>query len=407
MDPRAFIEEIGLAALGIRPLAPLPSVGFKPLDAPDHAASSLSVDRFWELVTSIKPGRSGERGESAFRSTMRVARGDLARKYADQFPSRAGRTLNGRAGDDVEHAAGFSRVVADDTGGAPLRGFLHPPLAGHPIVLLVHGLFDSKESRYMRIVAGSFAAGGFGVLVPDMRWHGELLSSDWPATLGIVEAADLMAWGAWVARDYPSPIGLVGFSLGALDVIHALARSEASELFRAGGIVFSPPANLERTRRLLDVPASFFELGMESFLVGFFQRSLAQRIGDLRPADGPAPRASSPGLFTRFLEWLAPRMSLEGPDELLRLADPKAKLAACRRPLLIVADANDPIYRSPTAPELAAASAGSDWVRAIETPSGGHIGQIGCYPEWCAGLFGRFFSLSHAVTGSPIRTHDE
>ena len=404
MDPRAFVGEMGLAALGIAPLSPLAPVGFKPPDASYHVADSLSIDRFWEHVTSIAPGSSGEKGESAFRATMRVARGDLARKSADQFPSRAGRALDGRAGDGLGHAAGFSRVVADDTGGAPLRGFIHPPLAEHPIVLLVHGLFDSKESRYIRIVAESFAAGGFGVLVPDMRWHGELLSADLPATLGIVEGADLMAWGAWLARDDPSPIGLVGFSLGALDVIHALARPGGSEIFRAGGIVFSPPANLERTRRLLDVPASLFELGMEGFLIGFFQQALAQRMRDLIPADELALRASSPGLFTRFLEWLAPRMSLTGPEELLRLADPKAKLTDCRRPLLMVTNANDPIYRSPTAPDLAAASAENAWVRAIETPCGGHIGQLGCYPEWCAGLFGRFFSRSSAVERTAARS---
>jgi len=265
-------------------------------------------------------------------------------------------------------------------------------------------LFDSKESRYIRIVAESFAAGGFGVLVPDMRWHGELLSSDWPATLGIVEGADLTAWGAWLARDHPSPIGLVGFSLGALDVIHALARSGGSEIFRAGGIVFSPPANLEKTRRFLDTPASLFELGMESLLIGFFQQALAQRMRDLAPADALASRAGSPGLFTRFLEWLAPRMSLTGPEEVLRLADPKPKLAECRRPLLMVTTAYDPIYRSPTAPDLAAASAKNAWARAIETPHGGHIGQLGCYPEWCAGLFGRFFSLSSAVEGAEARS---
>ena len=416
MDPRAFIEELGLAALGIEPLAPLAPVGFKPPDGSLHSAHAPSAGRFWDLVASNAPGSSGEKGESAFRSTMRVARGDLARKYADQLPSRAGRILNG-AGDDLEHRAGFSRVAADDTDGAPLRGFIHPPLPGHPIVLLVHGLFDSKRSGYIRIVAEAFAAGGFGVFVPDMRWHGELLSPDWPATLGIVEGADLVAWGAWIARRYPSrtgipglashadhPIGLVGFSLGALNVIHALAHSGASDIFRAGGIVFSPPANLDRTRRVLDVPASFFELGMESFLIGFFQQAMAQRMGDLVRADEPAPRASAPGLFTRFLEWLAPRMRLAGVGELLRMADPLAKLADCRRPLLLVTGANDPIYRSPTAPDFAAASAESDWVRAIETPHGGHIGHLGCYPDWCAGLFGRFFSLSNTVVDAAARS---
>jgi predicted alpha/beta-fold hydrolase len=438
LDARAFFEEMALAALGIGPLAVIPGIEFRPADdrhsTSAHATipgSALSAGRFWEAIGPLEPRRRGGRDESAFRSTMRVARGDLKRRYSDQDPVRAGREPLDGAGNWPEYAPGFSRIVADDTGRAPLRAFFHPPRPAHPIIVLVHGLFDSKLSRYIRIVAESFAAGGFGVLVPDMRWHGELLTREWLVTLGLAEGPDLVGWGAWLQRMKPQPasgsrprddsshvLGLVGFSLGALDAIHALAHPRAAEVFRAGGIVFSPPADLETTRPVLDTPATLREFGMEAAVIDFFQRALSLRMKELHAFPEARARPRAPELFSRFLDWLAPLLNSTGEqvsapapgsepspstprsmtaDGLLRLADPRHALPACRRPLLVVCSSHDPVYRTPTAPDLAASSAGNGWVRVVETPAGGHIGHIGRYPEWCAGLFGRFFSLSGSV----------
>jgi hypothetical protein len=44
---------------------------------------------------------------------------------------------------------------------------------------------------------------------------------------------------------------------------------------------------------------------------------------------------------------------------------------------------------------------GNAFVRVIETPGGGHIGQPGIYPQWMAEILNQFFSLAPGVSGPP------
>ena len=379
----SLLSEAGLSLMGCRPLPPLPSPRL-PVPNGMH-----TLEELWGQVESVP---RQDREESGFASTIRVAKGDMWRRWADQVPGMAG---IGPA------PSGFARVQGARLapGRAPLHALFHPPGSSGPTVIVVHGLYDSKLSHYVLLTATALVRHGWGVLVPDMRWHGELLLRDWLPSLGIEEGLDLLEWGRWVQRQHPGrPVGLVGFSLGALDVVHALSHDAAGEVLRAGGIAVCPPASLHRTLQTLDGKARVTELGRNAFLRKFFQTALRIRTGRLG-LDG-----SSQGLFGRFLEWLAAHGAGGAGltvSRLLDLADPLPCLPRCRRPLLVLASGNDSIYLERTADKLAEAARANPFVRVIETPGGGHIGQLGTYPQWMADILYQLFSLGpEAVAGS-------
>lgn len=371
-------SELALAVTVPGRLRPLPDPR---LPLPEGVADAAGL---WRALAPLEPG---PRRESAFVSTSRAAKRDLWRKRADQEAGLAGRG---------EAPAGFETVdgLAAGDGRAPLHALVRPPREGRGGVIVVHGMYDSKQSLYVRLVGEWLARQGWGVALVDMRWHGRLLSKDWLPTLGLQEGGDLVAWsGVLRERWGGAPVGLLGFSLGALAVIHGLARPEAAGAFRLGGAAFSPPASLGRALRGLDREVSFRRSGLEASILQMFQRLLRRRMERWSlEARGPRP-------FGRFLEWLVPRLA-EGPRSVagfLDRADPRARLAASRRPLLVVSAQDDPVFPDGTAEELAREARDHPGVRVLPTAAGGHIGHLGTYPVWTAELLHRFFSLAGGV----------
>lgn len=390
--------------------------GLRPLPGPRLAPCRADADgqELWRCLDDVDRlvgagiARPQPR-ESAYRSTTRIANGDLWRRFGDQTPERACggvippgfvRIPNGEEKEQMEPPGGAR---------APLHAYFHRPRPGMPTIIVVHGLYDSKHSRFVRFTAELLAAQGFGVLAPDMRWHGCLLR--WLPTLGIEEGQDLVAWREWLRTQAPeSPVGLIGFSLGALDVVRALALDARGEIFRAGGIVISPPASLPLTLVRLDDPPSFADHGGLLFIRDYFLTSLRRRMrtlaaGPAGPAGITAPDPRSERPFADFLVWLA-RQPLfppgTTPESLLGLADPRPQLARIRRPLVLVASRRDPIFSELAFLDLQAAAAGNPSLHFLATTDGGHIGQLGTYPRWTAELLNRFFLASPGVAdGSP------
>jgi len=285
-----------LAACSLHRL-PEPSIPSCPTEG---VASSL-----WHCLDGIP---RDDRPESGFTSTFRVS--DTSRKQRDQsLPSAC----------EGPTPPGFElRRVDMDAGRAPLVALVAPPSdASSPIVIVVHGLFDSKYTRYVEVTGELFQRQGFGVVLPDMRCHGCLLSRQWLPTLGVEEGADLLAWGRWLAREHPGhPIGLVGFSLGGLDVLHAMGQPGADEVFTAGAVAVSPAADLPRLVQYLDAKVFFADAGFsKSFRTGFrsLLRKRAKELG-----------MTAEGSFAGTVEFLVSERPELGPTpaEFLDRADP-------------------------------------------------------------------------------------
>jgi len=346
---------------------------------PDCApASALAL---WECIAAIP---RQDRPESGFTSTVRVS--DISRKEKDQaLPSACeGPTP---AGFTLEH-------LEMPAGRAPLVAFVAPPAGdSNPIVFVVHGMFDSKNTSYVQVTGDLLRRQGFGVVIPDMRFHGCLLSKQWLPTLGIEEGADLAAWAKRIASDHPGhPIGLVGFSLGGLSVLHAMGQKEAAEIFAAGTVAVSPAADLPRLVRYLDAKVFFADSGFTASMRKGFRTYLHKRSKELG--------VESIATFQDALERIARTLPELGPDtqEFLRRADPSSAVASSPRPLLILVTSNDPIIPVSSIDDLTRAGRDNPHVHVIETPYGGHIGQPGDSPDWYAAVLSAFFRYSAKVS---------
>ena len=382
-----------VAAVGCAGLRPLPAPAVAPCAGDTAAALWSCLDRTdRDVGTDV---RAAQPRETAYRSTARVVEGDLRRKLRDQRRASAC---------DGTPPPGFIAVDEQPTeeGRAPLRAYFHEPAAGRPTVIVVHGLYDSKQSRYVRVAAAYLASRGYGVLAPDMRFHGCLLASHLPS-LGPEETADLLAWGRWLrARAPRSDVGLLGFSLGTVYVIQALAADADADgaVFRAGGVAVSPAADLPGTIQRLDDPPSLADRGLQSLLVRFFQHALRTRMREL----GIPTRAAGERSFARFLDWLSHQTTVSPPgttvESLIARADVLPALAHVRRPLLLITSRRDPIYAEGGLVALRRA-ANNPMVHLVETTDGGHIGVLGTYPRWTAAVLERFFAESAAATVGP------
>lgn len=383
-----------LALAGCTGLKPLPQAHLPACSPAATPAALWSCLDGTDRETHAGIGEALPR-ETAYQSTSRVTNGDLRRKLADQHLSKACLSAP-----PPGFEAWSAEPIEEDR--APLRAYLHRPQPGRATVIVVHGLYDSKNSGYVRQAAGLLAGAGFGVLVPDMRFHGCLLRGFLP-TLGREEARDLVSWAAQLrARSPDSPVGLLGFSLGSLDVIRALAVDQDGSAFPAGGIAVSPPASLPLSLARLDDPPTFSDHGLQLLFRKFFQDALRTRMGELGILPPRGAERQRP--FARFLAWLAksyafPREST--PETIVAAADPVPRLADIHRPLLLIASRRDPIFAESALLELRRGVEGRPLLHLVETTDGGHIGQTGRYPNWSAELFVRFFAASAGVGSSP------
>jgi pimeloyl-ACP methyl ester carboxylesterase len=179
------------------------------------------------------------------------------------------------------------------------RVALQPRDSGAPLVLVVHGLFDSSDHHYLRNTGSVLYSMGLSVALLDMRDHGETLrrNPDVPLTLGVLEGHDLRHL-ARQFREACGPrvgaLGVLGYSGGGLASIRAYstdkqaaARGEAPQ-FDLGVLAISPvlDANvtLEQMREWDDCAATTaleFDTSLKIFvgavsgLVGFSISSLA------------------------------------------------------------------------------------------------------------------------------------
>lgn len=371
----AALLAFALLGVGCSSLPPLPE------SEPWSCEGGAEPADLWHCIDAAGP--IPPKTEGAFRSTSRVVRGDLDRKRADQ---RAATACESDPPNGFEDLRGVSVE-----GAPPLHGYRFAGSPDKPLVVVVHGLFDSRNSAYVRRTAEALAARDFGVLVPDMRWHGCLLKPAWLPTLGLAEGGDLVRWGRWAAQDGAGetnrPVGLLGFSLGALDVLHALGRPDPP---RAGAVAVSPPAALEQVFDSFSGPIYWQDRGLLGLIDRSFRKLLTRRLED---QDIPVTEA---GPFASMLAHLERRTGVPGPLA-LALSDPVPPIERASRPLLILAAEDDPLFGRLVVEELRRAAAENPAAYLLATPGGGHIGFPGSDPQWFIDVVERFFTESAEV----------
>ncbi|MEA2326092.1 MAG: uncharacterized protein QOE68_1051 [Thermoanaerobaculia bacterium] len=338
-----------------------------------------NIDALWSCIGRPDPAPK----EGGLASTLRIANGDLTRRVIlNQTPSLSCNTKPWN---------GFEHVSVAVAGADRLEAFVHAGDAAKPVVFVIHGLYDSNSIRYVRYAASALAANGFGVVAPDMRWHGCQIGLT--NTLGVLESRDLMAWAKAVREGQIAslggrPIGMIGFSLGALDVIDTISLPDAVSRFDAGAIAVSPPAAVGEVRKRLDRVRTPMAL--------YFRLTLRMRNRRL----GIPFWSREP--FRAYIEKVAATTPFPTMDTLIAAAEPADRLTNVRRPLLILAAKNDPVLGQGAADAIAkAADPSLTYVHVIETDEGGHIGIIGRDPQWFVNAMTNFFANAQHVPPRP------
>ncbi|WP_461865528.1 alpha/beta hydrolase [Thermococcus sp.] len=112
-------------------------------------------------------------------------------------------------------------------------------------IIPLHGYTASKwEEIYMKPTLEILLKGGYNVLVFDFRAHGK--SEGKYTTIGDKELIDVLSAVDWIRENKSAKaqkIGLIGFSMGAIVTIRALAEDERI----CCGIADSPPIYMDRT----------------------------------------------------------------------------------------------------------------------------------------------------------------
>ena len=158
----------------------------------------------------------------------------------DEAPARRGvvraflETRGVVGGHHAPHA--HVRVVAAD--GTDLAAtWLPGPTTDAPAVVLAHGFAAHRRKPAYARLADRLADHAH-VLALDLRGHGH---SRGHTTLGDREALDVAGAVAWLRARGHDQVVLVGASMGATSVLHALARGTTAE----AAVVISAPAQLE------------------------------------------------------------------------------------------------------------------------------------------------------------------
>ncbi|NJD99111.1 alpha/beta fold hydrolase [Thermococcus sp. LS1] len=112
-------------------------------------------------------------------------------------------------------------------------------------VIPLHGYTASRwYSLYMKHTVEFLLKEGYNVLVFDFRAHGK--SEGKYTTVGDKELIDVISAIDWLKKEHPGKaekIGLIGFSMGAMVTIRALAEDERV----CCGVADSPPMDMDKT----------------------------------------------------------------------------------------------------------------------------------------------------------------
>lgn len=296
---------------------------------------------------------------------------DLSRKLADQLvwsqPPERGRSLTAlcQAPPPAADAAVYesvwiplpldaktadATVTCDETGTSSRpdhfclfgRFARRPGPEALPLVLIVHGMFDSSAQLYVRSMGDELLALNMNVLLLDMRDHGQTLRAApfIPNALGQLEAGDLLLTAAQArsaCSEQVSGVGALGVSAGGLDVIQAYAADvdPAAPKLDRGVVAISPLLDIETTIERIERPptcslARAVELtGWEYLMLGvagaatFFTGGVVASAAADRPIDASVAVAAGVGAAFGvgaglLIDWLADGESVTSDDCLSR-----------------------------------------------------------------------------------------
>jgi pimeloyl-ACP methyl ester carboxylesterase len=163
--------------------------------------------------------------------------------YHATHPARAAVT-----GTPASLGMAYEDVAVPAADGVVLRGW-YVPSANGAAIIAVHGAGGNREQMLWH--AQALADAGYGVLLFDLRAHGESEGRVFPVTDGSADVAAAVAYLRGRADIDPERIGAVGLSLGADVILQAAAKDRSLQALVADG------ATTNKINDLLPLPREF------------------------------------------------------------------------------------------------------------------------------------------------------
>ena len=134
----------------------------------------------------------------------------------------------------------FQEVGFESTDGLDLKGWWVPGDDPSRSVVLVHGLDASKSSQYVLDTAHIYAQAGYGVLIFDLRSHGE--SEEERTTLGYQEVQDVRGALSWLDEQgfEAGEMILHGWSMGGATVLRSTPGTGVAAVVEESGYADLP-----------------------------------------------------------------------------------------------------------------------------------------------------------------------
>lgn len=242
-----------------------------------------------------------------------------------------------------------------------------------PIVLLLHGLTGSAQSRYAQDLFARIRPHGWRAVLMNFRGCSGL-PNRLPRTYHAGETGDLEYVLQWLRQREPGrAIAAVGYSLGGNVLLKHLGIMQSQSPLLAG-VAVSVPFDLEIAARSLGSGLS------RIYQINLLQQLRKSILAKYQPGESPFDwqRAMGARNFFEFDDAVtAPLHGFTGVSDYYRKSSSRQYLGDVAVPTLILHAADDPfVHRSaiPAAHELGAA------VTLELSPNGGHVGFLEGFP---------------------------
>lgn len=318
---------------------------------------------------------------------------DLAGREADQDPALAGAP---RAYAAYEAFQPVEIPVGD---GLALTGRRSVGAPGLPVVMVIHGLFDSHASAYVVPYAEALRRMGFHVVVLDLRDHGRLRGRGPVTTLGLREGRDLLAAARVLSEAEGVSVGILGLSFGghcAVRAAHEATRAGTPEVLRGGVLAMGAPLDMQELISAFDDPSRLpHPPGLAARLIQRGVLATLRRHLALRVPAGMSVRLAAQDAES-YVREVVLKACPEAPALVggfladVRCTQPRV-LGALAVPTVIVHSTNDPLVSVTHAQRARKAAGGNPLVKVMELPEGGHVALQHVDPVYTQGLLAAFF----------------
>jgi dipeptidyl aminopeptidase/acylaminoacyl peptidase len=151
----------------------------------------------------------------------------------------------------------FQEVDFQSTDGLDLKGWWVSGDDPSRAVVLVHGLDGSKSSQHVLKTASVYSEAGYGVLMLDLRGHGE--SEGERTTLGYQEVRDVRGALSWLEeRGFQSgEVVLHGWSMGGATVLRSAPKAGVAAVVEESGYADLPLLLRDRLPESSGLPSFF------------------------------------------------------------------------------------------------------------------------------------------------------